>query len=275
VHDLASTTTVAPGVEMPRLGLGTYKSADGEEVEGAVRTALEIGYRGVDTASFYGNERGVGSAVRTSGLAREDVFVATKVWNDEQGYEGTLEALGRSLDRLGLDHVDLYLVHWPIPELMEGTWRAMETALAEGRTRAIGVCNFMPHHLDALGAFARVRPAVDQCEFHPRLQQPALVRSCNEHGVTLQAWAPLMRGGVGRIAEITGIGDRHGRTAAQVTLRWMLQRGVATIPKSVHEARLVENADVFDFELEESEMATLDALDSGERIGPDPDVFSG
>ena len=178
---LASTVEIAPGVRMPRLGFGTYKATEGE-AEGAVAEALAAGYRGFDTASMYGNERGVGRALAASGLAREELFVATKVWNDEQGREGTLAALGHSLERLGLDHVDLYLVHWPVPERMRGTWEAMEEALAEGRTRAIGVCNHFEHHLEELLSFAEVPPALDQVEFHPHLQQPALQRYLEDAG---------------------------------------------------------------------------------------------
>lgn len=270
---LASRVEIAPGVLMPVLGFGTYKSAEGDEVYGSARTALEVGYRGVDTASLYGNEAGVGKALRDSGIARDDLFVATKVWNDEQGYEGTLAACERSLTRLGLDHVDLYLVHWPSREHMAGTWRAMEDLLARGRTRAIGVCNHLPHHLEALAALGGVFPAVDQVEHHPHLQQPALVQYARDAGMTLQAWAPVMRGRASQVPELQAIADRYGKTAAQVCIRWILQHGVTTIPKSVHRERIVENADVFDFELTAADMRAIDVLDRHQRMGPDPDAF--
>jgi diketogulonate reductase-like aldo/keto reductase len=258
---------------MPRLGLGTYKSAAGEEVEREVGWALDLGYRGIDTASLYGNEAGVGEAVAASGVARDELFVATKVWNDEQGYESTLAAFDRSLGRLGMEYVDLYLIHWPIPGTMAATWRAMEELLDAGRTRAIGVCNFLPHHLERLSGFASVPPAVDQIELHPYNQLPELREYCREHYVALQAWAPVMRGRVYDVAEIVEIAAGHEVTPAQVAIRWTLQHGVTTIPKSVHEERIRENADVFGFELAEDEMAAIDALDRGQRLGPDPDRF--
>lgn len=271
LSSLADRVQIAPGVAMPRLGLGTYKSAAGAEVEAAVTAALRLGYRGIDTASLYGNEEGVGRALAASGIARDEVFIATKVWNTEQGYDTTLAACERSLTRLGLDHVDLYLVHWPRPELIRDTWRAMERLLAEGRTRAIGVCNFLVPHLEDLLAFADVSPAVDQVEHHPRLQQPELREFCHANGITLQAWAPLMRGGIMRIPELAAIAEAHGKSPAQVTLRWMLQHGVTAVPKSVHAARIAENADLYGFELSAEEMAAIDALDRAERVGRHPD----
>ncbi len=273
--ELTSTVTLSNGVEMPVLGFGTYKAAEGPEVEYAVRTALEVGYRHVDTASMYENEEGVGRALHRSGVAREEVFVATKVWNDEQGEEHTLAALEGSLRRLGLDHIDLYLVHWPLPHLMASTWRGMERALDSGKARAIGVCNFLQPALDQLAAVAEVGPMVDQIEHHPRLVQSGLRAALRERGIVLEAWAPVMRGAVCEIAELVEIGDRHGKTAAQVALRWVLQCGGVAIPKSVTAARIQENADIFDFELSPAEIATIDALDLGEegRIGKHPDVF--
>lgn len=271
---LADRVEIAPDVLMPRLGLGTYKSAEGPEVEHEIAYGLETGYRGIDTASMYGNEAGVGRAMRASGIAREDVFVATKVWNSEQGYEGTLAAAERSLAALEMGYVDLYLIHWPMPKLLRDTWRAMEELHAAGRARAIGVCNFLQHHLEDLLAFASVPPAVDQYEHHPYLQQPDLRDFCAAQGITVQAWAPVMRGRVADIPELATIAERYGKTAAQVSIRWMLQHGVTTIPKSVHRERVVENADVFDFELSSEEMALVDGLDKGARMGPDPDTFA-
>jgi diketogulonate reductase-like aldo/keto reductase len=274
LHSLADTVEIAPGIHMPRLGLGTFRSRPGAEVEDEVAWGLEIGYRGIDTASMYGNEEGVGRAIAASGVPRHDLFVATKVWNDEQGYDGTLAACERSLKRLGLDYVDLYMIHWPLPDTTRETWRAMQTLRSERLVRAIGVCNFLVPHLEGLLAFADIPPVVDQVEHHPRLQQPELRDFCAANGVTMQAWAPIMRGAVEQIPEIVGIAEVHDRTPAQVTLRWILQHGVTTIPKSVHRERIVENADVYDFDLSDDEMATIDALDRGERLGRDPDKIA-
>ena len=267
------TLTIAHGVEMPRLGFGTYKALPGE-VEHAVEVALRHGYRSVDTASLYGNEEGVGAGIRASGVPRNELFVTTKVWNDEQGFDGTRAALDRSLQRLGLEYVDLYLVHWPVRAHLEGTWRAMESLLAEGRTRAIGVCNHLPHHLDALLEVAEVPPAVDQVEFHPWLQQPGLQAYLAEHDVALEAWAPLMKGRIGEEPSLVAIADRHRVTPAQVAVRWILQQGYITIPKSVHEERILANFDIFGFELTDDEMVTIGQADRGQRLGPDPDLYA-
>lgn len=258
---------------MPRLGFGTYKSLPGE-VEGAVEYALRVGYRSLDTASLYGNEEGVGAGLRASGVPRSEVFITTKVWNDEQGFEGTRAALGRSLQRLGLEYVDLYLVHWPVRAHLEGTWRAMESLLAEGLTRAIGVCNFLPHQLDALLKIAEVPPAIDQVEFHPWLQQPQLQTYLAEHDITLEAWAPLMKGRIGEEPSLAAVAARHGVTPAQVAIRWILQQGYITIPKSVHEQRIRENFDVFGFELDDEDMLMIGQADRGQRLGPDPDLYA-
>jgi diketogulonate reductase-like aldo/keto reductase len=272
--DIRSTTRLANGVDMPRLGFGTYRIDEGPDIERSVAAALAAGYRSVDTASMYGNERGVGRAIRESGLPRSDVFLATKVWNDEQGYPRTLAAIERSLDRLGTDHVDLYLVHWPVEKLMAETWRAMEEILDSGRARAIGVCNFLVHHLEELSTTARVPPMVDQFEFHPRLQRPELVDHCLANGIQPEAWAPTMRGRVLSVPELVSLGERHGKTAVQVTLRWILQRGIVAIPKSTHPERIAENSDIFDFELSVEEMSAIDALDDEGRIGPDPNTYA-
>jgi diketogulonate reductase-like aldo/keto reductase len=274
LHSLTDAVEIAPGTRMPRLGLGTFRARSGDEVEHEVAWGLEIGYRGIDTASMYGNEEGVGCAIAASGVQRHDLFVATKVWNDEQGYDGTMAACERSLKRLGLDYVDLYLIHWPQPSETRETWRAMQKLRSERLVRAIGVCNFLLPHLEDLLSFADIPPAVDQVEHHPRLQQPELREFCAVNGVTMQAWAPLMRGGVEQIPEIAGIAEVHGKTAAQVALRWILQHGVTTIPKSVHRERIAENADVYDFDLSDDEMAAIDALDRGERLGRDPDKIA-
>ncbi|MBN2823032.1 MAG: aldo/keto reductase [Coriobacteriia bacterium] len=268
---LESTIALANGVQMPRFGLGTYKSNEGRQVYDAVTFALDAGYRSIDTASLYGNERSIGAALGASGVCREDVFLTSKVWNNEQGYDQTLAALDASLERLDTTYLDLYLVHWPIKRLLQPTWRAMEDALGQGKVRAIGVCNFMQHHLEALLEVAEVAPMLDQYELHPWLQQPSLRRFCKSNGIAVEAWAPLMRGRVGEVPELVGIADQHGVSPAQVSLRWLLQSDVVVIPKSVHAERIRANAGALDFLLSQAETAAIDSLDRGERLGRDPD----
>ncbi len=272
---IGSTTTLDNGVAMPWVGLGVFNVDEGRQVRDAVTWALDAGYRHIDTASLYGNERGVGEAIRRSGLDRADVFVTTKVWNTDQGYERTLRSLDASLERLGMDHVDLFLVHWPRPLLIEETWRAMEQILEEGRARAIGVSNFLVHHLEQLLAVATVAPAVNQVEFHPHLQQPELVTFCEDHDIRFESWSPLKRGRILDHPTLTAIASTHGVTVAQVVLRWNLQRGIVTIPKSVTKDRIEENADLFGFSLTPEEVSAIDGLDAGDRIGPHPDLFPG
>ena len=273
IHDRAALHN---GLKMPWLGLGTWKSAEGAEVEQAVRAALELGYRHVDTAAVYGNERGVGRAVRESGVPREQVFVTTKVWNDAQraGPAAVKRAFDESLRKLGMDYVDLYLVHWPVKGKYKDTWRALEEIYATGRVKAIGVSNFMPHHLNDLLSGAAVVPMVNQVEFHPRLLQRDLLELCRRNGIVEVAWSPLMRGKVDDLRDIRDVAEKYEKTPAQVVLRWDLQHGVGTIPKSVRRERLVENAAVFDFELSPQDMTAIDSLDRGERTGPDPDNFT-
>ena len=268
--DITDTIELANGVTMPRLGLGTYKSAEGGDAERSVTAALEFGYRSIDTASLYGNEAGIGAAIAASGVPRSELFLTSKMWNDEQGFDTTLSAFERSLARLGTSYLDLYLVHWP-REQTHDTWRALERLYAEGAVRAIGVCNHLEHHLEALLAVADVPPMIDQYEFHPWLQQPSLRAYCQSHGIVVEAWAPLMKGRVAEVPELAAIAAAHDKTPAQVAVRWLLQLDVVTIPKSVHAGRIAENADVFDFALTGAEMATIASLDRGYRFGPEPD----
>lgn len=268
---IRSAITLANGVEMPLFGLGTYKTTNPQEIRRSVLTALEVGYRSIDTASMYGNEEGIASALRESGVPRDQVFLTTKLWNDEQGYDTTLAALHRSLERLGTDYVDLYLVHWPILRYMEATWVAMEEVLERGEARAIGVCNHLRHHLEQLLDHTSIVPMVNQIEYHPWLQQPDLLQACGRLGIAVEAWGPVMRGHLAEERVLAEIGAAHGKSAAQVALRWALQNGVAVIPKSVHEERIRENADIFDFELGISEMTRIDVLDRGVRLGRHPD----
>lgn len=274
--DKTSTVRLSNGVEMPMLGFGTYKITDGTEVEQSVLTAFEAGYRSIDTASMYENEEAIGRALRACGIPRAEIFLATKAWNDEQGEEGVLRAIDRSLTRLGVERVDLYLVHWPFPQLYESTWRGMERALADGLTRAIGVCNFLPEHLEALRAVTGASPVVDQVEHHPWLQQPALREYCRNNDIVVEAWAPIMRGRTDEVPELVEIATAHGVSSVQVALRWHLQRGTVVIPKSTTPERIYENFDLFGFELTDAEMTAIDALDRGEagRLGKHPDVWA-
>jgi diketogulonate reductase-like aldo/keto reductase len=262
--------TLNNGVELPQVGLGVYQAERGEETRQAVRTALELGYRHVDTARAYGNERDVGVAVRDSGLPREQVFVTTKLWNDDQGYDETLAAFDRSLERLGLDYLDLFLVHWPVPDKRLDSWRALERVYAERRVRAIGVSNFMVHHLDELLARAEVVPAVNQIEVSPFLQQRAVREHCARHGIVVEAYSPLTKGVRIEHPAVGAIAQRVRRSPAQVLLRWGIQHGTVVLPKSTHRERIAENAALFDFALPADAMAELDALEEGLVTGWDP-----
>ncbi|MFB7288635.1 aldo/keto reductase [Actinacidiphila glaucinigra] len=267
--------TLNNGVAMPQLGFGVFQVPDADTAA-AVTSALESGYRSIDTAAIYGNEAGVGQALSASGVARDELFVTTKLWNGDQGYDSTLAAFDASLAKLGLDHVDLYLIHWPAParDTYLDTWRAFEKIHAEGRARAIGVSNFQPAHLQRLIDSSDVVPAVNQVELHPQLQQAELRAFHARHGIATEAWSPLAQGAVLRDPVVTGIADRLGRTPAQVILRWHLQLGNVVIPKSVTPERIRQNIDVFDFALSDADIAAITALDSGTRIGPDPDTFN-
>lgn len=262
--------TLANGVAMPQIGLGVYKVAAGDVCFGAVQAALRLGYRHIDTAAYYNNEADVGEAVRQSGIARSELFVTSKVWNCDHGFDKTLYAFDASMQKLQLDYLDLYLIHWPKDDNI-GTWRAMERLLSEGRVRAIGVSNFKEHHIDELMQGATVAPMVNQVELHPLLQQPALRAYCKAHGIVVEAWSPLMRGRVFEWPLFAELGQKYGRTPAQIVLRWLVQSDIVVIPKSVHAARMQENADIFSFRLREEDMLTIAALDRGMRTGTDPD----
>lgn len=261
------------GVSMPWLGLGVWKVKDGEDVKRAVRWALETGYRSVDTAAVYGNEAGVGEAIRESGVPREQVFVTSKVWNADQGYETTLRAFEESRKKLKLDYLDLYLVHWPVKGKYKETWKALEKLYRDGYVRAIGVSNFQIHHLEDLLADSEVVPAVNQVEFHPLLTQQELRAFCRRQNIQLEAWSPLMQGNLDQPL-LTRLAEKYGKTPAQIVLRWDLQNGVVTIPKSVTEHRIRENADIFDFTLSAEDMEQISGLNQNKRFGPDPDNFN-
>ena len=260
------------GTTIPKLGLGVYKVAD-DEAERVVRIALDEGYRHVDTATLYGNEAGVGRAIRASGLDRDDVYLTTKVWNTAHGYDETLRAFDESLARLGTDHVDLYLIHWPAParDRYVETYRALETIRAEGRARSIGVSNFSIAHLERLLGETDVVPVVDQVEAHPWLPQRELRAFGDAHGIVTEAWSPLARGRILDDEVLLGIAERHGVSTAQVVIRWHLQQGMVVIPKSATASRIRSNLDVFGFELDDADLAAIARLESGRRTGSHPD----
>ncbi len=268
------TVTLNDHVEIPQLGFGVFQVPPGETAE-AVTHALGTGYRHIDTAAAYGNEAGVGQAIRAAGLSRDEVFITTKCFNDDHGFDQATRALKASLDRLEVDYIDLYLIHWPVPahDKYAETWRAFIEARSQGLVRSIGVSNFQPAHLRRIIDETGVTPSVNQVELHPYLQQPGLRREHEDLGIVTEAWSPIAQGAVLDDPAITEIASAHGRSAAQVVLRWHIQLGNIVIPKSVTPDRIVENVKLFDFELSEAEMAQISALDRGERIGPDPDTF--
>ncbi|WP_417554724.1 aldo/keto reductase [Microbacterium sp.] len=277
--------TLNNGVTLPAVGLGVFQSSP-EDTAAAVETALRLGYRHIDTAAAYGNERQVGEGLRASGVDRDDVFLETKVWPSDYGYEKTLHAFEKATGKLGVDTLDLLILHQPVPdrfELVVDAYRALEKLYADGRVRAIGVSNFMPHHLEKLLASASVVPAVNQVELHPYFTQPAVQAANAQHGILTQAWSPIggitfypgwgdKRVSVMQDPTIVEIAGQHGRSPAQVMLRWGIQQGRSVIPKSTNPERIAQNFDVFDFSLSAEELARIDALDTGVRGGPDPDV---
>ena len=273
ITDIQGTFPLHNGVDMPYFGLGVYLSEEGGEVEKAVKWALQAGYRHIDTASIYKNEEGVGKGLRESGIPRKDVFITSKVWNSDQGYDTTLAAFDKSMERLGLEVLDLYLVHWPVAGKYKETWKALETLYRDGRIRAIGVSNFLQHQLEDLLSSAEVVPMVNQMEFHPYLVQQPLLDFCRERGIQYEAWSPLMQGKIFDIPEMQEMARKYGKSIAQIVLRWDLQKGVVTIPKSSKKERIIANGDLFDFELSEADVQVLDAMDRQKRFGPDPDSF--
>ncbi len=276
--NLQDAITLANGVKIPWLGLGVFKVKEGSEVVDAVRTAIKYGYRSIDTAAIYGNEEGVGQGIKEglkeAGIAREDLFVTSKVWNADQGYDSTLEAYQLSLKRLSLDYLDLYLIHWPVKDKYKDTWRALEHIYHEGRVRAIGVSNFHIHHLKDLFQESSIKPMINQVEFHPRLTQRELRTFCKVQGIQFEAWSPLMQGKLLDDPILQGIADKYGKSIAQVIIRWDLQNDVVTIPKSIKEYRIIENSSVFDFELTKEDLEQIDALNENRRVGSDPDNFN-
>ncbi|MFC5735941.1 aldo/keto reductase [Cytobacillus gottheilii] len=274
--NLQDTTTLHNGVKMPWLGLGVFKVQDGDEVIQAVKAAIKNGYKSIDTAAIYQNEEGVGQAIKEAGVPREELFITSKVWNGDQGYEETLKAFDTSLEKLGLEYLDLYLIHWPVPAQNKyiETWKALEKLYKDGRVRAIGVSNFKEHHLEDLLKDAEITPMVNQVEFHPHLTQVELRDFCKKHNIQLESWSPLKQGQLLDEPTIMKIAEKYGKTTAQVIIRWNLQNEVVTIPKSIKENRIISNADVFDFELSQEDVETLNGLNKSERVGSDPDEMN-
>ncbi len=259
------------GLEIPMIGFGTFKIGN-DEVKDLVLKAFEAGYRHIDTAFYYKNEKGIGEAIRESGLSRNDIILGSKIWLDDVGYDNTKAAFDSSMENLKLDYIDLMLIHWPRPDAI-GSWKALEEAYASRRVKAIGVCNYKPSHLDELLATANIKPVLNQIECHPKLQQKETIDYCRANGIAVEAWSPIMKGQVMEMAPLRKIGERFGKTAAQVTLRWHLQRGLAVIPKSSSMARMKQNLDILDFELTNEDMNTIEGLDAGYRLGFDPDYI--
>jgi methylglyoxal/glyoxal reductase len=274
IFDIRGTFELHNGVLMPYFGLGVFLIKDGDVVIQAVKQALSAGYIHIDTASLYGNEQGVGQAVASSGRPRKEIFITSKVWNSDQGYDSTLRAFDKSMKLLAFEYLDLYLVHWPVKDKYIETWKALERIYAEGRVRAIGVSNFLHHHLEDLLPHCDTVPMVNQMEFHPRLVQQNLLDYCASHKIQYEAWSPLMQGKIFHIHELQMLAAKYGKNVAQIVLRWNLQKGVITIPKSVHRERIISNAQLFDFEITAEDMLAIDGLDTNERVGADPDNFN-
>ena len=273
MKSILASTTLNNGVSMPWLGLGVFKARDGQEVETAVAEALRVGYRSIDTAAIYKNEEGVGNGIKSSGVAREDIFITTKVWNSDQGYLSTLRAFEESCQKLQVEYLDLYLVHWPVKGKYMETWRALESLYKDGRVRAIGVSNFQIHHLKDILANFEITPMVNQVEYHPWLTQIELLAFCRKNKIQLEAWSPLTKGQILGDPVVSGLATKYDKSPAQILLRWDLEKEVVTIPKSVTTHRIQENADIFDFTLSQEDIALLDSLNKDFRLGPDPDNF--
>ncbi|HOT15602.1 MAG TPA: aldo/keto reductase [Bacteroidales bacterium] len=273
ISDIKGSVLLNNGVSMPYLGLGVYKMENNQEVQSSIDFALKHGYRLIDTAALYYNESGVGHSIRNSGIARDQIFVTTKVWNSNQGYDSTLRAFDESIAKLKLDYIDLYLIHWPVKDKYKETWRALEKIYAEKRVHAIGISNFLEHHIKDLFNSAHIKPMVNQIEFHPRLVQQPLLDFCQKEQIVIQSWSPLMQGKYSQITELSAIAEKYQKTVPQIILRWNLQKGVATIPKSSNPQRIIENANIFDFAISAQDMAFIDNLDKHQRIGADPDNF--
>jgi diketogulonate reductase-like aldo/keto reductase len=274
LKSLQDTTTLHNGVKMPWFGLGVYKVQEGEEALQSVKAAIKAGYRAIDTAALYQNEESVGQAIKESGVAREELFITTKVWNEDQRNDSVLEAFETSLKKLDLDYVDLYLVHWPVKDKYKETWKVLEQLYKDGRVRAIGVSNFQIHHLEDLISVAEIKPMVNQVELHPLLAQVELREYCKKQEIQIEAWAPLAQGRLLDNPVLQEIASSHHKSIAQVILRWDLHNEIVTIPKSVKESRIIENANIFNFTLNQEDIEKINALNENKRFGADPDNFT-
>jgi diketogulonate reductase-like aldo/keto reductase len=271
IKSINDCTVLSNGIKMPWLGLGVWQVEDGAEVKNTVKWAIKAGYRSIDTAAAYGNEAGVGKAIKECGVAREELFITTKLWNANQGYETALKAFEKSRKLLGLEYVDLYLIHWPVKGKYVDSWKALVKLYQDGLVRAIGVSNFHTHHLEDVMSDSGVVPMVNQVECHPWLTQKPLLNFCKANNIQLEAYSPLMHGNLNKEPLLAEIGEKYEKTAAQVVLRWDLQNEIVVIPKSVRESRIIENADIFDFQLALEDMERIDALNRDQRFLPDPD----
>lgn len=280
--NLQDTYTLANDVQIPCIGFGTWQTPDGETAINSVKAALKAGYRHIDTAACYGNEASVGQAIKESGVPREEIFVTSKVWNTERGYEKTLAAFETTMAKLDLDYVDLYLIHWPAAanqfenwkEINAQTWRALEELYIKGKVKAIGVSNFLPHHLEALLEGAKVVPMVNQIEYHPGFMQAESVAFCKAHNILVEAWSPLGTGNVLNNETLIMMAQKYSKTVAQICIRWVLQHGLLPLPKSITESRIIENTEVFDFEIKEEDMAIIDAIPFCGGAGINPDAIN-
>lgn len=272
ITSIKDCATLNNGVKMPWLGLGVWKITKPEEIDFAVKTALEAGYRSIDTAEVYGNEEGVGKAIRESGIPRDEIFITTKLANSEQrkGYDAALRAFEESRKRLGVEYIDLFLIHWPVKDKYVESWKALIKLYNDGLVRAIGVSNFLIHHLEDIISETGVVPAVNQVELHPWLNQSELVEFCQKHKIQVEAYSPLMGGRLGEVTELNDIANKYRKTPAQIVLRWNLQRGIIVIPKSVHRERIFENSQIFDFSLSDEDMELINSLNRNQRFLPDP-----
>jgi len=273
ITDSKGTVKLVNGVEMPYFGLGVWRTNEGTEVENSVKWALESGYRHIDTAAIYQNERGVGNAVKASKIPRNELFITTKAWNENQRTDTVMKGFEESLRLLQTDYVDLYLIHWPVKKKFTATWKVMEKIYRSGRARAIGVSNFLQHHLEDIFAIAEVKPMVNQMECHPYLVQQPLIDFCQRNNIVYEAWRPIMHGLVNEIPLFTELSKKYKKSPVHIVLRWDLQKGIVTIPKSVHKDRIEHNANIFDFELSAEDILRIDALDRNERFGSHPDTF--
>ncbi|MBL4934703.1 aldo/keto reductase [Clostridium sp. YIM B02515] len=277
INNLKNTVTLNNGVKMPWLGLGVFRVEDSQNLVDAVKAAIKNGYRSIDGAAIYGNEvsmgKGIAEGIKAAGISREDLFITSKVWNADLGYESTIKAYETSLKKLGLDYLDLYLVHWPVEGKYKDAWRALEYLYKQGRVKAIGVSNFQVHHLENLMKDAEIKPMINQVEFHPRLTQGKVRAFCKQNDIQVEAWSPLMVGQLFDNEILKEIAHNHNKSIAQIILRWDIQNGVITIPKSTNEGRIIENSQIFDFELTNEEVEKINSLNQDLRVGPDPDNF--